>query len=147
MKYSVGSPGRMFVMRLEQGDAIPSTIEDFARKQKVKSAVIFFLGGAEKDSKIVVGPAEGTEDKPVPMITSLPGISEAVGVGTLFVNQDGLPKLHLHSAFGRDKSTITGCTREGVEVWHVGEVIILEILNTTASRKINSQSGFELLDI
>lgn len=146
MKFSEGNPGRIFVMRLEQGDVIPETIENFASEKSVKSAVLFFLGGAEKGSKVVVGPEEATEEKPVPMITVLGGISEAVGVGTLFLNEDGVPRLHLHAAFGRNEDTITGCTREGVPIWHVGEVIILEILNTGANRKVNPVSGFELLN-
>ncbi|AOY76613.1 PPC domain-containing DNA-binding protein [Clostridium formicaceticum] len=147
MKYSQASIGRVFILRLEQGDRLPDTIEEFAFQHKIQSATVFFLGGAEKDSKVVVGPKEGEEEKIVPTVTNLSGISESVGVGTLFINEEKLPKLHLHAAFGRGSDTITGCTREGVQIWHIGEVIILELINHIAERKVDPQTGFELLEV
>ncbi len=147
MKYSEANLGRIFVLRLEHGDTIPSTIEDFAKEQGVSAAIVYFLGGAQKGSKVVVGPKNGSAEKPIPMITVLPGVSEAAGFGTLFSNQDGSPKLHMHASFGREQNTITGCTREGITIWHIGEVVVLELLNTSAHREINTQNGFELLEI
>ncbi|SPF40842.1 hypothetical protein SBF1_2360016 [Candidatus Desulfosporosinus infrequens] len=73
------------------------------------------------NSKVVVGPEDGTAEKPRPMVTELLGTSEAVGIGTLFINEDQVLKLHLHSAFGRNRDTVTGCTREGVMIWHIGD--------------------------
>jgi predicted DNA-binding protein with PD1-like motif len=147
MRYSEAGLGRVFVCRLEDGDRLPDTIEDFAREHGIKAAMVFFLGGAERDGKVVVGPEDGAASKPVPMIERLLGASEALGVGTIFINQDKIPKLHLHSAFGRQRETITGCTREGIEIWRIGEVIILELTNTSAQRRINPQTGFELLEV
>jgi len=147
MKYSEASLGRIFILRLEHGDRIPDTIEEFAVNQQIDSAIVHFLGGADTNSKIVVGPEDGTTSKPRPMVTELLGTSEAIGMGTLFLDEAGIPKLHLHSAFGRNRETVTGCTREGVKVWHIGEVVIFELLNTTAKRKIDSETGFELLEI
>ena len=126
---------------------IPDTIEEFARSQQIDSAIVHFLGGADTNSKIVVGPEDGTIPKPRPMVTELLGTSEAIGMGTLFLDEAGIPKLHLHSAFGRNRETVTGCTREGIKVWHIGEVVIFELLNVAAKRKIDSQTGFELLEI
>jgi predicted DNA-binding protein with PD1-like motif len=145
MKYSEANMGRMFVLRLEDGDKIPDVIEEFAADHEIESALILFLGGAKKDSKIVVGPKDGSVPKPIPVVTTLKDASEATGVGTIFLNEAGNPKLHLHSAFGRGEYTITGCTREGVEIWHIGEVVIIELLNTNMLRKIDPATGFELL--
>ena len=147
MKYSEANLGRIFVLRLEHGDRIPDIIEEFAANQQINAAVLHFLGGADTDSKIVVGPEDGTASKPRPMVTELLGTSEAVGMGTLFLNEAGVPKLHLHSAFGRNRETVTGCTREGVKVWHIGEVVLYELLNTTAKRRIDPETGFELLEV
>ncbi|MFP4016477.1 MAG: PPC domain-containing DNA-binding protein [Halanaerobiales bacterium] len=147
MKYTEAKLGRVFILRLEHGDVIPDVIEKFAADKEIYSAVVQFLGGADVDSKVVVGPEDGSAEKPVPMIEGLFGTSEAVGVGTLFTNEEGTTKLHLHSAFGRQKDTITGCTREGVKIWHIGEVIIHELVEHSASRKVDSDTGFELLDI
>lgn len=148
MKYSEANLGRIFILRLEHGDRIPDTIEEFAASQQIGSAIVHFLGGADTNSKVVVGPEDGTASKPRPMITELLGTSEAIGMGTIFLDELGIPKLHLHSAFGRNRETVTGCAREGVKVWHIGEVVIFELLlNTTAKRKIDSETGFELLEI
>jgi predicted DNA-binding protein with PD1-like motif len=132
---------------LEHGDRLPDVIEEFAASQGIEAGAVLFIGGAEQDSRVVVGPADGAAAKPVPMVVGLPGVCEAAGVGTIFLNEDGIPKLHLHSAFGRKENTITGCTREGVTVWHIGEVIILELANAAARRKVNPATGFELLEV
>lgn len=147
MKYSEAKLGRIFVLRLEHGDMIPDVIQEFAAKQKIKAAIVHFLGGADTGSKVVVGPEDGTAPKPRPMVTELSGTSEAVGMGTLFINEAGIPKLHLHAAFGRGRETVTGCTREGVMIWHIGEAVIFELLDTAAARKIDPGTGFELLEM
>jgi len=147
MKYSEANLGRIFILRLENGDKIPDTIEEFAKTHQIESAMVQFLGGADKDSKVVVGPEDGAASKPQKVITNLPGVSEALGLGTLFINEEGVPKLHMHSSFGRGKNTITGCTREGVMIWHIGEVVISELTNITAQRKIDATTGFELLEL
>ncbi|WP_418792434.1 PPC domain-containing DNA-binding protein [Phosphitispora sp. TUW77] len=147
MKFTEAKQGRIFVLRLEHGDRLPDVIETFAGDHKVNSAVVLFIGGIDRNSKVVVGPEDGTAQKPVPSIINLPGVSEAVGVGTIFLDEDSMPKLHLHSAFGRQGNTITGCTREGVLIWHIGEVIIIELISNSAKRKIDSKTGFELLEV
>jgi uncharacterized protein len=147
MKYTEANLGRIFIIRLEHGDRIPAVIENFAGEHQIRSATVFFLGGAAKESKVVVGPRDNTENQIVPMVTDLLGVSEAVGVGTIFTNQEQVPKLHLHTAFGRNRETITGCTREGVTIWHIGEVIIMEMLNNSAQRRVDPETGFELLEV
>lgn len=147
MKYSEANLGRIFILRLEHGDKLPNIIEEFATTHQIESAILYFLGGADKDSKVVVGPEDSTAQKPRPMVTNLLGTSEAVGIGTLFINEERIPKLHLHSSFGRNRETVTGCTREGVIIWHIGEVVIFELINTSAQRKIDMETGFELLDL
>ncbi|UNC91320.1 PPC domain-containing DNA-binding protein [Candidatus Contubernalis alkaliaceticus] len=147
MNYTEAELGRIFILRLEHGDKIPDIIEEFAENQGIKGALVFFLGGAEKGSRVVVGPKDGKEAKPVPMLTMLKDVSEALGTGTLFANQEGKLKLHLHSAFGRERDTVTGCTRQGVEVWQIGEAVILELTGSSACRKVDPETGFELLEV
>ncbi len=147
MKYASAQLGRVFVLRLEDGDRLPDVIEGFAAEHGIAAALVFFLGGAERGSKVVVGPEDGDVARPVPMVELLTGASEAVGVGTIFSNTDGVSKLHLHSAFGRHRETVTGCTRQGVDIWRIGEVVILELTGTTAHRAVDSRTGFELLKV
>jgi hypothetical protein len=53
-------------------------------------------------------------------------VHEIAGVGTIFPDESGAPVLHMHAAMGRDGVTRAGCIRPGIEVWQLGEVVILE---------------------
>ena len=72
-------------------------------------------------------------------------LHEIVGTGTLFPDEQGNPTLHMHVAGGRLNSTITGCVRTGVQIWQVAEVVLVELLDTSASRKLEPALGFKLL--
>lgn len=147
MKYTEAKQGRIFILRLEHGDIVTDTIQAFAKEKNIKSAYVQIVGGAEKGSKIVAGPKDGNAPKPEKVYHHTDGVSEMFGVGTLFTNETGEPKLHLHSSFGRGNNANTGCCWPGVVTWHIGEVIIHELLTNKAGRKINAGNGFELLEI
>jgi predicted DNA-binding protein with PD1-like motif len=51
----------------------------------------------------------------------------------------------MHLACGREQSTITGCVRRGVKIWHVLEVVITELVDCTAGRPVDPITGFKLL--
>jgi predicted DNA-binding protein with PD1-like motif len=70
---------------------------------------------------------------------------EVLGLGTLYPDEDGVPVLHMHAALGRDGETLTGCIRPGLDVWLVGEVIIMEIEGSELLRKQDAQYGLCLL--
>jgi len=145
MKYSEARPGRIFVIRLEDGEILHEAVEKFAAEQGVERAYLVALGGAGKGSTLVVGP-EDPDERPVPPLTRiLDNVHEIAGVGTLFPGEDGKPMLHIHLACGRDDKTITGCGRTGVEVWQVAEVILVELTGTGARRRLDEETGFELL--
>lgn len=145
MDYTEAKLGRVFVLRLSQNEIIHQTLERFASEKQLKSALCFFLGGAEDKSKVVVGPKDGYSAKIEPMVTLLKGAHEVCGVGTIFTDEGGVPKLHMHASFGRNDNAITGCVRMGVNVWLVGEVVVLELANCSARRVKNKETGFELL--
>ena len=147
MQFIQGKTGRIFVIRLQDDDRLPDVLENFARNQKIESALCFFLGDVKENSRVVVGPKDGNVFPPEPMITLLSGVHEGAGVGTIFVNEEGKPKLHMHAAFGREEETITGCVRSGVDVWLIGEVIVLEITGCAAKRAVDNKTGFELLEV
>jgi uncharacterized protein len=147
LQFTQATMGRIFVVRLHDGDHLPEVLEDFAENQKIGSALCFFLGGAKENSRIVVGPKDGNAFPPEPMQTLLKGVHEACGVGTIFQNEQGKPKLHMHAAFGRKQETITGCVRMGVDVWQIGEIVVLELLGALATRSKDGKTGFEFLEI
>ncbi len=146
MNYDEANVGRVFILRLDDGEIIHEVIESFAAKKYISSALCFFVGGAENKSKIVVGPKDGDAPKIEPMTTLLKGVHEACGVGTIFPDESGKPKLHMHASFGRNDNAVTGCVRMGVEVWCIGEVVILELTGSSAKRVKDKTTGFELLE-
>jgi uncharacterized protein len=147
LNFTQANMGRIFIVRLHNGDQLPNVLEFFAETQKISSALCFFLGGAQDKSRIVVGPKNGNALPPEPMSLLLEGVHEACGVGTIFCNEENKPKLHMHAAFGRKDKTVTGCVRMGVDVWQIGEVIILELTESAAKRAIDKKTGFEFLEV
>ena len=146
MKYSQAKQGRIYIIRLEDGDIIHEEIKKFANEKSIKAAALIILGGADKGSKLVVGPEHGRTESIVPMEHILDNVHETVGTGTIFPNEKGEPILHMHIACGRQASAVTGCIREGVKTWHILEVILFELTDTTAVRAFDPVTGFDLLN-
>jgi predicted DNA-binding protein with PD1-like motif len=146
MRYSEAKQGRIFVIRLEDGEIIHEVIESFARKHSIRAASLVALGGADKDSTVIVGPEIGRTLPIIPMTHILDDVHEVAGVGTIFPDDEGNPVLHMHMACGRNAETVTGCIRQGVRVWHVLEVILFELIDSKASRILEPASGFKLLN-
>ena len=83
MQYSEAKQGRIFVIRLEDGDIVHDEIERFAREKSIGAAGLIIVGGADHGSKFVVGPEEGRATPVVPMEHVLDEVHEIAGVGTL----------------------------------------------------------------
>jgi len=145
MEACEGRIGRVFVTRLKDGDVVPDCIERFAEEKGVSVGQVILVGGVGSGD-VVVGPRRSEERPPEPMLLPIDGAHEVVGVGVLAPGEDGKPILHIHAALGRAGQTITGCLRQGVTTWLVGEVILYEILGANVVRIQDKQSGFELLE-
>ncbi len=145
MKHSEAKQGRVFIIRLEDGDILHESIENFARAKSIKAASLTVFGGADTGSKLIVGPEEGRVVPVVPQEHTLNGVHEIVGSGTIFPDKNDNPVLHMHIACGRNADSITGCIRRGVKVWHVMEIILTELVGTKAKRVLEEDTGFELL--
>jgi predicted DNA-binding protein with PD1-like motif len=144
MKVSQGSIGRIFCIRLEDGDAIPDCIEEFAKENSIDSGFCWLLGGIG-GGKLIVGPEDGDERPVKPMARDFHSVHEALAFGTVFVDETGAHKLHMHASLGRDASSITGCAREGIHVWQLCEVLIIEGVGLDMIRKFDSETGFQTL--
>ena len=150
MKYSQAKQGRIFIIRLEDGDIVHEEIENLAKKEKINAGALIILGGADKNSKIIVGPEDGRSETIVPIEAILNDVYEVAGTGTLFPDDEGNPLLHMHMAFGRDNAkcnTITGCIRSGVKVWQIMECILFELVGTDAKRIFDQTTGFKLIHL
>lgn len=146
MRYSRVSQGRVFVLRLEHGEIVHKAIERFAAAQGIRAAALILVGGADRGSRLVVGPADGDARPVSPMELALDDVREIAGTGTLFPDERGAPILHLHAACGRGGGTVTGCVRRGVKVWQIGEAVIFELLGCTAVREHSMELGFAVLN-
>jgi len=145
MKYSAAEQGRVFVIRLEHGDVVHEEIEKFAVEQSIGAAALIVVGGAGKDSRVVVGPADGDARPIDPMHHVLTDAHEAAGTGTLFPDESGHPTLHMHMAMGREDKTVTGCIRSGVVAWQIMEIVLFELVGSTGKRHLDAELGFNVL--
>lgn len=144
MKAVEGKLGRVFVIRLQDGDRMPESIEKFAEEKGISSGHVIMVG-CICSGQIVVGPRISDQMPPEPMLLPIDGAHEVVGVGILAPGADGKPNLHIHAALGRSGQTVTGCLRPGVDTWVVAEIILYEITGSTAKRTKDKKTGFTLL--
>jgi uncharacterized protein len=146
MKATEGKLGRVFILRLEDGDRIPDCIERFADEKGVLAGQVVLVGGIG-GGQVVVGPRYSDRMPPDPLLLPVDGAHEVAGVGVLAPGKNGQPVLHIHAALGRSGQTLTGCLRPGVDAWLVAEVVIYEITGVDVKRITDPRSGFALLEI
>ncbi|BBD07224.1 uncharacterized protein DFE_0498 [Desulfovibrio ferrophilus] len=137
--------GRVFVLRLEDGDRVPDCIEQFARDKNIARGVVIMIGGIGGGT-LVVGPEDGAAATITPILHTLEGVHEVAAMGTLFPNEAGVASLHMHATMGRGDTARTGCVRQGVDIWKIGEVVIQEIIGSMR-RVTDPTFGFEILDV
>ena len=146
MKATEGRMGRVFILRLEDGDVVPESIEEFADEKGIVTGQVVLFGGIG-GGQVVVGPRQSGVRPPEPMLLPLDGAHEVAGVGVIAPSADGKPVLHIHAALGRSGKTTTGCLRPGVKTWLVAEAVIYEILGADAVRLSDEESGMALLRV
>ena len=143
MEYTTGAVGRCICIRLHEGDPVYASVQGVAEKEGVDAGVVFVIGGV-KNGAVVVGPIDQDERPLRTMVEKFADAREIAGVGTLFRNEEGEAKLHMHAAIGKGTAPVAGCPRLGLDCWLVNEVIILELTGINAVRA-KEASGLELL--
>lgn len=98
MNYQIGRTGRVVVARFEDKEDVLGNISDIAKKENIRGAVLYLIGGL-RQGKIVVGP-EREEIPPTPVWKELGESHEVLGIGTIFWQGDE-PKIHFHGALGK----------------------------------------------
>lgn len=142
LQYSEGRAGRVFVLRLDDGEDLMASIERFVIEKKIESAMIHILG-ALREGRIVTGP-EKPVIPPTPHFEPLADGWEMIGLGTVYPSEEG-PKIHLHASFGREKAALTGCLRGESCAFLILEAVVLEIVGTAARRERDERTGLHLL--
>ena len=144
MQYSKGKLRRIFLLKFSDGDVLLKELDKFSRKERVKSAVMVFLG-ALKSGKLVTGPKKPVIP-PEPNWKNFKGGWEAMGIGTIFTNKSG-PQIHIHTSMGKKDRTMTGCVRMDSRVFLVIEAIVFELTGVNASKEIDPRTGLNLLKL
>jgi predicted DNA-binding protein with PD1-like motif len=144
MKYQIGKTGRVVVAKFGDREEILRNIRDVAKKESIRNAIFYLLGGIRK-GKIVVGP-EKDEIPPAPVWRELQESHEVLGIGTIFWDEKE-PKVHFHGAFGKRDIVKVGCLREISETFLILEAVIIEIKGINAQRKFDPSSGLSLLEL
>jgi len=143
MEYTTGAVGRCVCIRLHENDKVYDSIQEVAEKEGLSAAVVFVIGGV-KNGSVVAGPVDQDERPLKTIVKRFEDAREIAGIGTLFKNEEGRIKLHLHASIGKDSEPIVGCPRLGLDCWLVTEVVILELLGLNAVRA-KEAGGLELL--
>lgn len=144
MEYKVGKAGRIIAARLFEGEDIYESIESIARKENIKAAAVLITGGFRK-ADVVVGPKQETP-RIIGNFKPFAGPGEVLGVGTIY-RDDKEPKLHIHTAIGKENQVMVGCPRGGASTFLILEVTIIEIDEVEARRKLDESTGLNLLKL
>ena len=141
MQYSEGQVGRVFSVRIDDGEDYLREIQRFVTAMNIRCGTIQFLG-AVRSATIVTGPKE-LVIPPSPRAEEIFGGWELLGFATIYPGEDG-PSIHLHTAAGKGIRSITGCLREKAEVYLVVEAIVTEFVGLTAKRLPDEKTGVNL---
>jgi predicted DNA-binding protein with PD1-like motif len=144
LNYQVGQTGRVVIAKFDDGDNILKGLSDIAKKEDIRAAVFYLVGGM-RAGKFVVGP-EKEELPPVPVWRELKESHEIIGLGTIFWHNDE-PKVHFHGAFGKRDDVRVGCMRESTEAFLVLEAVVIEIKGVNAVRELDPLSNMVLLKL
>ena len=144
MKYTKGSIGRIFVLKFENNDILLDELSQFVRKERLKAAVLVFIGALRK-GLLVTGPKKPVIPPKANEVNFKDGW-ETLGIGTIFTNSKG-PQIHIHGSMGKKKTVLTGCVRGKSKVFLVVEAVVFELKGVKASKEIDPKAGLNLLSI
>ncbi|MCK9631615.1 MAG: DUF296 domain-containing protein [Methanoregula sp.] len=141
MQYTEGQLGRVFVVRIDDGEDMLVSLRQFISDKGVKAGSVVFLG-ALKEGRMVTGPEEPVIP-PVPHFVMFEGGWEVFGVGTIYPGEDG-PEIHYHASVGRAGHALTGCLREKAVTYLIVEAVIYEITGLSARREFDEKTRLHL---
>ena len=141
MQYSEGQVGRVFTVRIDDGEDFIREIKRFVAAMNIQNGTIQFLG-AVRSATLVTGPKEPVIP-PSPRAEEIFGGWELPGFATIYPGEDG-PSIHLHAAAGKGIRSLAGCLREKAEVYLVVEAIVTEFVGISAKRILDPKTGVNL---
>jgi predicted DNA-binding protein with PD1-like motif len=141
MQYSEGQVGRVFVVRIDDGEDFLASMQRFIADKGIQSGSITFLG-ALMNGRMVTGPEEPVIP-PTPHFVMFEGGWEVFGVGTIYPGEGG-PHIHYHASVGRAGHALTGCLREKATTYLIVEAVIIEFANLKGRREFDERTQMNL---
>ena len=141
MQYTEGQLGRIFVVRIDDGEDMLVSLRQFIIDKDIGAGSITFLG-ALMDGRMVTGPEEPVIP-PVPHFVMFEGGWEVFGIGTIYPGEGG-PHIHYHASVGRSGHALTGCLREKATTYLIVEAVIMEFTGLTARREFDKKTQLHL---
>jgi predicted DNA-binding protein with PD1-like motif len=141
MQYTEGQLGRVFVVRIDDGEDMLSSLHTFIAEKEIQAGSIMFLG-ALMSGRMVTGPEEPVIP-PVPHFIMFEGGWEVFGLGTIYPG-DGGPHIHFHASVGRSGHALTGCLRESATTYLIVEAVIQEFVGLSARREFDEKMQLHL---
>jgi len=132
MEYRTGKIGRIVVIRFDDGDDLLQELTKVVKTEDIRAGWFTLLGGL-RQAAVVTGPKEPTIP-PEPVWATVDGAREVVGLGSVFWDDTGEPKIHLHASLGHHGQTMTACVRKGTRTYLVLEAYLTEITDIQAIR-------------
>jgi len=141
MQYTEGQIGRVFVVRIDDGEDMLISLRQFISDKSIQAGSILFLG-ALMNGRMVTGP-EDPVIPPVPHFVLFEGGWEVFGVGTIYPGEGG-PHIHYHASVGRSGHALTGCLREKAITYLIVEAVIMEFNGLSARREFDKRTQVHL---
>jgi predicted DNA-binding protein with PD1-like motif len=145
VKYQVGETGRVVLAHFEDGDEIISNLSGIIRKENIRGAIFYLLGGIA-EGRIVVGPMQDDARPPEPTWRELVESHETLAVGTVFWQGDE-PRFHIHGTYGKFDAVKTGCLRGEARTFLIMEAVIVEFKGINAVRELDPVINMTLLKL
>lgn len=141
MQYTEGQLGRVFVVRIDDGEDMLVSLRQFVLDKDIQAGSITFLG-ALMNGRMVTGPEEPVIP-PVPHFVMFEGGWEVFGIGTIYPGEGG-PHIHYHASVGRSGHALTGCLREKATTYLIIEAVIMEFTGLKARRELDTKTQLHL---
>jgi hypothetical protein len=141
MQYTEGQLGRVFIVRIDDGEDMLVSLRQFILDKGIHAGSILFLG-ALMSGRMVTGPEEPIIP-PTPHFVMFEGGWEVFGLGTIYMGEGG-PHIHYHASVGRAGHALTGCLREKATTYLIVEAVIQEFTGLSARREFDKKMQVHL---
>jgi predicted DNA-binding protein with PD1-like motif len=141
MHYTEAKLGRVFYLRIDDGEDLLSSLQQFVTEKNISAGFVHLIG-ALREGSIVTGPKEPVLP-PDPLYQHYGNCWEVIGFATITSGKEQ-PHIHIHASIGKGSHAITGCLREKANAYIIVEAVIIEMTGADIFRQKDTRTGLEL---